>query len=88
MSPLVRFGYGSIVQSDSPANSIQFALSDEGREIERGRGSERKISFSIRKTESLHAMHNKPFFLSPPSYPSPLSFLTNSKFPDDDENPL
>jgi hypothetical protein len=30
MSPLVRFGYGSIVQSDSPADSIQFVLSDEG----------------------------------------------------------
>jgi hypothetical protein len=41
MSPLVRFGYGSIVQSDSPADSIQFVLSDEGE----GAGAREKNQF-------------------------------------------
>lgn len=65
MSPLVRFGYGSIVQSDSPADSIQFVICSilwgkRDREREREMADQEKISFSIRKTESLHAMHNKP----------------------------
>lgn len=29
MSPLVRFGFGSIVQSNFRANPLQFVLSDE-----------------------------------------------------------
>lgn len=48
MSPLVHFGYGSSVQSDFRADSIQFVPAEE------------KIRFNRRSIESLHAMHNKP----------------------------
>ena len=86
MSALVRFGYGSVVQSNHPANSIQFVLSEgrseQARERERREKNKKKsVLWTYVKLNPFHVMHSKPFSC-------PRFCLTNSKFSDDDENPL